>query len=127
MSKIQDRKKQAIQQIQDAKVKTNKYIVAAVLWFISSLYIYSTDVGFSDVYSWKPFVFFIVGPIFAAMIFGNIMFYLQRIIEKTVISWFAQSRPILITPTIVFFFFCFMVAIFIIIFKFAEALQLLLS
>tara|TARA_B100000029_G_scaffold505762_1_gene587041 strand:+ start:5969 stop:6352 length:384 start_codon:yes stop_codon:yes gene_type:complete len=127
MSKKQDIRKQAAQVIQDAKVKSNKYIVAAVLWFISSLYIYSTDVGFSDVYSWKPFVFFIIGPIVSAWIFGNIMFYLQKIIERTVISLFAQSRPILIAPTIVFFFFCFMVAIFIIIFKFAEALQLLLT
>ena len=60
MSKAQERRKAAEQQIQEHKAKKNKYIIAAVFWFLSSLYIYSNDSGFSDVYSLKPFIYFIV-------------------------------------------------------------------
>ena len=63
MSKAQERRKAAEQQIQEHKAKKNKYIIAAVFWFLSSLYIYSNDSGFSDVYSLKPFIYFIVGPV----------------------------------------------------------------
>ena len=30
----------------------------------------------------KPFVFFILGPIFAAIVFGNIIYSIQKVIEK---------------------------------------------
>ena len=59
--------------MQDYKVKKNARIISVLFWFASSLYLYSTDVGFADVYSWKPFVFFILGPIFSAIVFGNII------------------------------------------------------
>ena len=80
MSKAQERRKAAEQQIQEHKAKKNKYIIAAAFWFLSSLYIYSNDSGFSDVYSLKPFIYFIVGPVVASIVFGNIMFFLQKII-----------------------------------------------
>ena len=49
----------AQQQIQDSKVKKNAKIISVLFWLGSSFYLYSTDIGFSDVYSWKPFIFFI--------------------------------------------------------------------
>ena len=67
----------AQQQVQDSKVKKNAKIISVLFWLGSSFYLYSTDIGFSDVYSWKPFVFFILGPLFAAIIFGNIIFSIQ--------------------------------------------------
>ena len=51
MTKAQERRKAVEQAIQEHKAKKNKYIIAAVFWFLSSLYIYSNDAGFSDVYS----------------------------------------------------------------------------
>lgn len=123
MSKAQDRRKAAQQQIQEHKAKKNKYIIAAVFWFLSSLYIYSNDAGFSDVYSLKPFIYFIVGPIFASIVFGNIMFFLQKIIEKGVISFFGNNSQNLVLPMIAFIFFCALVAMFLVIFKFAQLLQ----
>tara|TARA_Y100000768_G_scaffold385787_1_gene372655 strand:+ start:3696 stop:4100 length:405 start_codon:yes stop_codon:yes gene_type:complete len=123
MSKAQDRKKEVQQAIQEHKVKKNKYIIASVFWFLSSIYIYSNDSGFSDVYSLKPFIYFIVGPVFAAIIFGNIMFYLQKIIEKGVIGFLGKSAENLVLPVISFIFFCTLVAMFVAIFKFAELLQ----
>ncbi len=123
MSKTEERRRAAQQQIQEHKAKKNKYIIAAVFWFLSSLYIYSNDSGFSDVYSLKPFVYFILGPIFASIIFGNIMFFLQKIIEKGVISFLGENSQSLVLPTIAFIFFCALVAIFIVIFKFAQLLQ----
>ena len=82
MSKAQERRKAAEQQIQEHKAKKNKYIIAAVFWFLSSLYIYSNDSGFSDVYSLKPFIYFIVGPVVASIVFGNIMFFLQKSLKR---------------------------------------------
>ena len=123
MSKIQERRKAAQQEIQEHKAKKNKYIIAAVFWFLSSLYIYSNDAGFSDVYSLKPFVYFIVGPVFASIVFGNIMFFMQKIIEKGVIGFFGQNAQNLVLPVISFIFFCALVGMFIVIFKFAELLQ----
>ena len=64
MSKKSKNKANLNQQIQDMKVKKNAFIIAALFWIGTSLFIYSQDEGFSDVYSWKPFVFFIVGPTF---------------------------------------------------------------
>jgi hypothetical protein len=78
MTKAQERRKAVEQAIQEHKAKKNKYIIAAVFWFLSSLYVYSNDAGFSDVYSLKPFVYFIVGPVFASIVFGNIMFFMQK-------------------------------------------------
>ena len=78
MSKKESRRA-AQQQIQDAKVRKNAKIISVLFWLGSSFYLYSTDIGFSDVYSWKPFVFFIIGPIFSALVFGNIIYYLQKI------------------------------------------------
>ena len=72
-----ERKQEAQQVLQDYKVKKNARIISVLFWFVSSLYLYSTDIGFSDVYSWKPFVFFILGPIFSAIVFGNIIFYTE--------------------------------------------------
>ena len=91
MTKAQERRKAVEQAIQEHKAKKNKYIIAAVFWFLSSLYIYSNDAGFSDVYSLKPFVYFIVGPVFASIVFGNIMFFMQKIIEKGVIGFFRKE------------------------------------
>ncbi len=123
MSKAQERRKAALQEIQEHKAKKNKFIIAAVFWFLSSLYIYSNDAGFSDVYSLKPFIYFIAGPVFASIIFGNIMFFLQKIIEKGVMGLFGSNAQHLVLPTIAFTFFCALVAMFLVIFKFAELLQ----
>ena len=123
MSKIQERRKAAQQEIQEHKAKKNKYIIAAVFWFLSSLYIYSNDSGFSDVYSLKPFIYFIVGPVLASIVFGNIMFFLQKIIERGVISFLGSNSQNLVLPVISFIFFCALVGMFIVIFKFAELLQ----
>ena len=79
--------------LQESKVKKNAKIISVLFWFGSSLYIYSTDVGFSDVYSWKPFIFFILGPIFSAVVFGNIIYSLQKIIEKLLIKALAETKP----------------------------------
>ena len=123
MSKAQERRKIAEQQIQEHKAKKNKYIIAAVFWFLSSLYIYSNDSGFSDVYSLKPFIYFIVGPVVASIVFGNIMFFLQKIIEKGVIAFLGNNAQNLVLPVISFIFFCALVGMFLVIFKFAELLQ----
>ena len=123
MSKAQERRKAAEQQIQEHKGKKNKYIIAAVFWFLSSLYIYSNDSGFSDVYSLKPFIYFIVGPVVASIVFGNIMFFLQKIIEKGVIAFLGNNSQNLVLPVISFIFFCALVGMFLVIFKFAELLQ----
>ena len=120
MSKAQERRKAAEQQIQEHKAKKNKYIIAAVFWFLSSLYIYSNDSGFSDVYSLKPFIYFIVGPVVASIVFGNIMFFLQKIIEKGVIAFLGNNAQNLVLPVISFIFFCALVGMFLVIFKFAE-------
>ena len=123
MTKAQERRKAVEQAIQEHKAKKNKYIIAAVFWFLSSLYIYSNDAGFYDVYSLKPFVYFIVGPVFASIVFGNIMFFMQKIIEKGVIGFFGKNSQNLVLPVISFVFFCALVGMFIVIFKFAELLQ----
>ena len=126
MTRAQERRKAVEQAIQEHKAKKNKYIIAAVFWFLSSLYIYSNDAGFSDVYSLKPFVYFIVGPVFASIVFGNIMFFLQKIIEKGVISFLGENSQNLVLPVISFIFFCSLVGMFIVIFKFAELLQIII-
>ena len=115
------------QELQNSKVKKNANIISVLFWFVSSMYIYSIDFDFSERYSWKPFVFFIIGPIVAALIFGNIIYSSQKIIEKMTISLLSKSKPNLITPVVVFLFFCFLVAIFLVIFKFAQLLQLSLN
>ena len=125
MTKAQERRKAVEQAIQEHKAKKNKYIIAAVFWFLSSLYIYSNDAGFSDVYSLKPFVYFIVGPVFASIVFGNIMFFMQKIIEKGVIGFFGKNSQNLVLPVISFVFFCALVGMFIVIFKFAETILLI--
>ena len=122
MSSLKDRKQQAKQEMQDYKVKKNARIISVLFWFASSLYLYSTDVGFADVYSWKPFVFFILGPIFSAIVFGNIIFYSQRLIEKLYIKILASSKPQLIPVFVIVTFFSFLVALFLIIFEFAKAI-----
>ena len=126
MSTAKDKRVKAQQLLQESKVKKNAKIISILFWFGSSLYIYSTDVGFSDVYSWKPFVFFILGPIFSAIVFGNIIYALQKIIEKLLIKALADTKPGLITPLIVVTFFCVLVGIFLVIFEFSKALQSLL-
>lgn len=126
MTSIKERKLKAQQLLQDSKVKKNATIISVLFWFGSSLYIYSTDVGFSDVYSWKPFVFFVIGPLFAAIVFGNIIFYSQKLIEKILIKLLINKKPELIPPMIVVLFFCFLIAIFLIIFEFAKLLQFML-
>ena len=126
MSNIKQRRQKAQQEIQDFKVRKNARIIAVLFWFASSMYIYSNDVGFADVYSWKPFVFFILGPIFSAIVFGNIIFYSQRLIEKVVIRILEASRPQLIPILVIIIFFCFLIALFLIIFEFAKILQYLL-
>jgi hypothetical protein len=126
MTRAQERRKAVEQAIQEHKAKKNKYIIAAVFWFLSSLYVYSNDAGFSDVYSLKPFVYFIVGPVFASIVFGNIMFFLQKIIEKGVISFLGENSQNLVLPVISFIFFCSLVGMFIVIFKFAELLQIII-
>jgi hypothetical protein len=126
MSKAKNKKMEAQQLIQESKVRKNSKIIAVLFWLGSSLFIYSTDVGFADVYSWKPFVFFILGPIFSAIVFGNIIYALQKIIEKLLIKALADTKPGLITPLIVVTFFCVLVGIFLVIFEFSKALQSLL-
>ena len=127
MSSLKDRKQQAKQEMQDYKVKKNARIISILFWFASSLYLYSTDVGFADVYSWKPFVFFILGPIFSAIVFGNIIFYSQRLIEKLYIKILASSKPQLIPVFVIVTFFSFLVALFLIIFEFAKAILAIIN
>ena len=126
MNTIKDKRIKAQQLLQESKVKKNAKIISVLFWFGSSLYIYSTDVGFSDVYSWKPFIFFILGPIFSAVVFGNIIYALQKIIEKLLIKALAETKPNLIPPLIVVIFFCVLIGMFLVIFEFSKALQLLL-
>ncbi|MDB4090221.1 hypothetical protein N9540_03035 [Gammaproteobacteria bacterium] len=126
MNKVKDKRIKAQQLLQESKVKKNAKIISVLFWFGSSLYIYSTDVGFSDVYSWKPFIFFILGPIFSAVVFGNIIYALQKIIEKLLIKALAETKPNLIPPLIVVIFFCVLIGMFLVIFEFSKALQLLL-
>ena len=113
----------AQQQVQDSKVKKNAKIISVLFWLGSSFYLYSTDIGFSDVYSWKPFVFFVLGPLFAAVIFGNIIFSIQKVIEIFLIKSLGPSKPELIPPLIVVIFFCTLVAVFLVIFEFTKLLQ----
>ena len=113
----------AQQQVQDSKVKKNAKIISVLFWLGSSFYLYSTDIGFSDVYSWKPFVFFILGPLFAAVIFGNIIFSIQKVIEMFLIKSLGSTTPELIPPLIVVIFFCTLVAVFLVIFEFTKLLQ----
>ena len=127
MSSLKDRKQQAKQEMQDYKVKKNARIISVLFWFASSLYLYSTDVGFADVYSWKPFVFFILGPVFSAIVFGNIIFYSQRLIEKLYIKILASSKPQLIPVFVIVTFFSFLVALFLIIFEFAKAILAIIN
>ena len=126
MNKVKDKRIKAQQLLQESKVKKNAKIISVLFWFGSSLYIYSTDVGFSDVYSWKPFIFFILGPIFSAVVFGNIIYALQKIIEKLLIKALAETKPNLIPPLIVVIFFCVLIGMFLVIFEFSKALQVLL-
>ena len=125
MTKI-DKNAKLKQVIQDFKVRKNARIIAVLFWFASSLYIYSTDVGFSDVYSWKPFVFFILGPIFSAILFGNIIFYSQKLIEKSLIKLLENSKPQAIPVFVIVIFFCFLIGLFLVIFEFAKILQIIL-
>tara|TARA_B100000965_G_scaffold310325_1_gene269673 strand:- start:185 stop:565 length:381 start_codon:yes stop_codon:yes gene_type:complete len=125
MTKI-DKNAKLKQEIQDFKVRKNARIIAVLFWFASSLYIYSTDVGFSDVYSWKPFVFFILGPIFSAIVFGNIIFYSQKLIEKGLIKLLENSKPQAIPVFVIVIFFCFLIGLFLVIFEFAKILQIIL-
>tara|TARA_Y100001980_G_C14447816_1_gene232390 strand:- start:191 stop:571 length:381 start_codon:yes stop_codon:yes gene_type:complete len=125
MTKI-DKNAKLKQEIQDFKVRKNARIIALLFWFASSLYIYSTDVGFSDVYSWKPFVFFILGPIFSAIVFGNIIFYSQKLIEKGLIKLLENSKPQAIPVFVIVIFFCFLIGLFLVIFEFAKILQIIL-
>ena len=125
MTKI-DKNAKFKQEIQDFKVRKNARIIAVLFWFASSLYIYSTDVGFSDVYSWKPFVFFILGPIFSAIVFGNIIFYSQKLIEKSLIKLLENSKPQAIPVFVIVIFFCFLIGLFLVIFEFAKILQIIL-
>ncbi len=127
MSKKNQNKANLTQQIQDMKVKKNAFIIAALLWIGTSLFIYSQDDGFSDVYSWKPFVFFIVGPIVSGYVFGNILFLLQKILEKLVISLFAKTQPHLIGPIVSTFFFIMLVGSFLVIFELSKLVQLVLN
>ena len=127
MSTIKDKRIKAQQLLQESKVKKNAKIISVLFWFGSSLYIYSTDVGFSDVYSWKPFIFFILGPIFSAVVFGNIIYSLQKIIEKLLIKALIDTKPGLIPPLIAAIFFCVLIGMFLVIFEFSKNLQLLLQ
>lgn len=126
MNKVKNKRAEAQQLLQESKVKKNAKIISVLFWFGSSLYIYSTDVGFSDVYSWKPFIFFILGPLFSAIVFGNIIYSLQKIIEKSLIKSLVNTRPELIPPLIVVIFFCVLIGTFLVIFEFAKILQILL-
>ncbi len=123
MTSVKERKLKAQQEIQDAKIQKNSKIIAVLFWITSSFYIYSTDVGFSDVYSWKPFVFFVLGPIFSAIVFGNIIFYVQKIIEKTLINALAKTQPQIIPFLMVVIIFSFFVGTFLAIFEFTKILQ----
>ena len=127
MSKTKNKKAEAQQLLQESKVKNNAKIISVLFWVGASLYIYSTDVGFSDVYSWKPFVFFILGPIFSAIVFGNIIYALQKIIEKLLIKALIDTKPGLIPPLITAIFFCVLIGMFLVIFEFSKNLQLLLQ
>jgi hypothetical protein len=126
MTSIKEKKLKAQQEIQDAKIQKNSKIIAVLFWLASSFYIYSVDVGFSDVYSWKPFVFFVLGPIFSAIVFGNIIFYTQKIIERTLVNAFAEAQPHIIPFLMVVIIFSFFVGTFIVIFEFTKILQSLL-
>ena len=126
MNKVKNKRAEAQQLLQESKVKKNAKIISVLFWFGSSLYIYSTDVGFFDVYSWKPFIFFILGPLFSAIVFGNIIYSLQKIIEKSLIKSLVNTRPELIPPLIVVIFFCVLIGTFLVIFEFAKILQILL-
>jgi len=127
MSKTKNKKVEAQQLLQESKVRKNAKIISVLFWVGASLYIYSTDVGFADVYSWKPFVFFILGPIFSAMVFGNIIYALQKIIEKLLIKALIDTKPGLIPPLIAAIFFCVLIGMFLVIFEFSKNLQLLLQ
>ena len=122
-----ERKQEAQQELQNYKVKKNARIISVLFWFVSSLYLYSTDVGFSDVYSWKPFVFFILGPIFSAIVFGNIIFYSQKLIERTYIKLMSKSKPNLIPVFVIVTFFSFLVGLFLVIFAFSKAVLFLIN
>jgi len=126
MTSIKEKKLKAQQEVQDAKILKNSKIISVLFWLTSSFYIYSTDVGFSDVYSWKPFVFFVLGPIFSAIVFGNIIFYTQKIIERTLINAFVETQPQIIPFLMVVIIFSFFVGTFIVIFEFTKILQSLL-
>jgi len=69
---------------------------------------------------------FILGPIFSAVVFGNIIYALQKIIEKLLIKGLADTKPGLIPPLIVVIFFCVLIGMFLVIFEFSKALQFLL-
>lgn len=127
MSKTKNKKVEAQQLLQESKVRKNAKIISVLFWVGASLYIYSTDVGFADVYSWKPFVFFILGPIFSAIVFGNIIYALQKIIEKLLIKALIDTKPGLIPPLIAAIFFCVLIGMFLVIFEFSKNLQLLLQ
>ena len=127
MSKTKNKKAEAQQLLQESKVKKNAKIISVLFWVGASLYIYSTDVGFADVYSWKPFVFFILGPIFSAIVFGNIIYALQKIIEILLIKALIDTKPGLIPPLIAAIFFCVLIGMFLVIFEFSKNLQLLLQ
>mgnify|MGYP001242138041 CR=1 FL=1 len=127
MIKKETRQSMHNKRMQDMKVKKNAHIITSIFWIAASLFIYSRDAGFSDVYSWKPFVFFIVGPIVSAIVFGNILFSLQKIVEKTIVSMLAKTKPHLIAPLISTIFFLMLVGIFLIIFEFSKLVQLVLS
>ena len=127
MSKTKNKKAEAQQFLQESKVRKNAKIISVLFWVGASLYIYSTDVGFADVYSWKPFVFFILGPIFSAIVFGNIIYALQKIIEKLLIKALVDTKPGLIPPLIAAIFFCVLIGMFLVIFEFSKNLQLLLQ
>ena len=43
-----ERKQEAQQELQNYKVKKNARIISVLFWFVSSLYLYSTDVGFQE-------------------------------------------------------------------------------
>ena len=127
MTKKETRQSMHNKRMQDMKVKKNAHIITSIFWIAASLFIYSRDAGFSDVYSWKPFVFFIVGPIVSAIVFGNILLSLQKIVEQTIVSMLAKTKPHLIAPLISTIFFLMLVGIFLIIFEFSKLVQLVLS
>ena len=115
------------QHVRDMKVKKNAYILASIFWIAASMFIYARDVGFSDVYSWKPFVFFIVGPIVAAIVFGNILFTLQKIVEKFAILLLADTKPHMIAPLVSSVFYMLLIGTFLVIFEFAKLVQSILT